>query len=94
MPKYSDTDAARYLLNAGARPLEGYKNANAKWKSKCAKCGKEIFPTLANILNGHAACVYCSGRKVHPEDAKHQLSSMLDKHAKRYTEVISLEVAN
>ena len=70
MPRYSDTDAARYLLNAGARPLEGYKNANAKWKSKCAKCGKEIFPTLANILNGHAACVYCSGRKVHPEDAK------------------------
>ena len=27
-------------------------------------------------------------------NAKHQLSSMLDKHAKRYTEVISLEVAN
>ena len=27
-------------------------------------------------------------------NAKHQLSSMLDKHAKRYTEVISLELAN
>jgi hypothetical protein len=27
-------------------------------------------------------------------NAKHQLSSMLDKHAKRYSEVTSLEVAN
>jgi DNA-directed RNA polymerase subunit RPC12/RpoP len=70
MSKYSHKEAANKLRAAGASPIDTYSNANTRWRSKCLKCKREIFPTLANILNGHAACVYCSGKKVHPDDAK------------------------
>jgi hypothetical protein len=67
--KTNSKAAIQLMIKAGAKPLEDYVNNRHKWKCKCLKCGKEIYPAYANVVQGHSACVYCAGKKTHPDDA-------------------------
>lgn len=57
------------MKKAGVVPLEPYVSNSKPWRSKCKKCKREVSPSFGNVKNGHAACVYCAGKKVHPDDA-------------------------
>ena len=58
------------MKKSGVIPLEPYVSSSKPWLCKCLKCKKEVTPTYGNIRSGHAACVYCAGKKVHPIDAE------------------------
>ena len=57
------------MKKAGVIPLEPYTSSKEPWLCKCLKCKREVSPSFGNVKNGHAACVYCAGKKVHPDDA-------------------------
>src|SRR5581483_5083465 len=61
--------AAAVMRAAGVEPLEPYKNVMTPWRSRCSRCGKTVTPTLSNVKSGHAACGYCAGKLVDPQDA-------------------------
>ena len=65
----SELNAIEIMKAAGVLPIDSYTNVKSPWRSKCLSCGKEVTPTLGNVKQGHAACVYCSKKKTHPEDA-------------------------
>jgi hypothetical protein len=65
----SHVDAAKIMAQAGMKPLVLYKGIKTKWKCKCLVCKKITYPTLGNVIQGHEACAYCTGRKVDPKDA-------------------------
>jgi hypothetical protein len=50
-------------------PAELYKNTSTPWRCRCLTCGREVTPRLGNVRVGHAACGYCAGLMVHPEEA-------------------------
>ncbi len=54
------TKAKKLFIKAKLMPLEPYKNANTKWKSRCMTCNEIVYPTYGNISMGHSGCVYCS----------------------------------
>lgn len=62
--------AIRIMLDHGLKPLVSYKNSNAKWKSKCTKCKKIVYPTFGSVQFTDSKCQYCAGNKVDPKDAK------------------------
>jgi recombinational DNA repair protein (RecF pathway) len=72
----SEDLAIEIMKSAGVLPLDRYKNGNSPWRSKCLTCGKEVQPTLGNIKQGHASCVYCSKKKTHPDDAILKMKSV------------------
>jgi hypothetical protein len=70
LPRRLDSKKALLIIQkAGMKPLEPYVNTRHKWKSKCLVCKKITYPQLTNIVSGHKACAYCSGKKVHENDA-------------------------
>lgn len=66
----SHQDAVEIMISANMKPLVPYEGVKAKWKSKCLVCLKVTYPALGNVLAGHKACAYCTGRKVDPKDAE------------------------
>ena len=62
--------AIQVMLDHGYQPLVPYKGSNAKWKCKCLKCAKIIYPTFGSVQYGDTQCEYCAGNKVDPKDAK------------------------
>lgn len=52
--------ALEIFANAGAKPLEKYKNVDTPVKSLCLKCGLEIAPRISFLKKGHAACRRCA----------------------------------
>lgn len=56
--------AIRFMLDHGLKPLVSYKNSNAKWKSKCTKCKKIVYPTFGSVQFTDSKCEYCAGNKV------------------------------
>ena len=67
--KLNPEAAFKVMLLAGLKPLVPYKNSSSKWKSRCLNCKKIVSPTYSAIQQGQGSCVYCSGKKVDPEDA-------------------------
>ena len=63
-------DAEATMLAAGVRPMEPYPNSRSPWKCQCLTCGREVKPSYGHVRDGHQACAYCSGRKVHTADAE------------------------
>lgn len=57
------------MKKAGVIPLEPYTSSSKPWRCRCIKCKREVSPSFGNVKSGHAACVYCAGRKVHPDEA-------------------------
>jgi recombinational DNA repair protein (RecF pathway) len=61
--------AAANMMNALLEPLAPYPGGKTKWKSKCMKCGKIVYPNYGDILRGDGGCKYCGGHFIEPEDA-------------------------
>jgi len=62
MPKRQDPkEADRIMRDAGAIPLEPYTNSQTRWKCRCKKCKKIIYPSLAPIKSrGISPCQKCA----------------------------------
>jgi len=67
--KVDPDEAFEFMISKGLKPLEPYKRADGKWKCRCIKCLKLVTPTYSTLKQGAAGCIYCSGRKVDPQDA-------------------------
>ena len=67
--RISKNTAVQIMAEAGMKPLEPYINSKHPWKAKCLVCKKITSPMLANIIQGHAGCAFCTGHKVDPKDA-------------------------
>jgi hypothetical protein len=61
--KLSEKEAVKRMLKADLYPLEPYKSAVTKWKSKCLKCGKKCSPKLNAISSGQGGCINCGYKK-------------------------------
>jgi hypothetical protein len=58
--RYSHDEATEIMLKAGYEPLETYVNSMEKWKCKCFKCGRTVYPTFHNINGGIGGCIFCA----------------------------------
>jgi len=56
----SKKETSEMMLKAKLKPLEAYKGMHNRWKCKCLKCGKIVYPTLGNVSTGHSGCRYCA----------------------------------
>jgi hypothetical protein len=52
------------MRQAKLQPLEPYKATHSKWKCKCLKCGKTVYPAYAYIQQGQSGCRYCATRGI------------------------------
>ena len=57
-------DAVDLMRKSKLKPLEKYKSSKTKWKCKCLKCGKTVFPTYQDILQGQGGCRYCAEKGI------------------------------
>lgn len=70
MAKRIDPDEAIFTMRqADLEPVTNFIAGHLPWKCICLKCKKTVSPSYANVRNGHAGCVYCSGKAVDPKDA-------------------------
>jgi recombinational DNA repair protein (RecF pathway) len=67
--KVDPEEAFAFMESKGLTPLEPYKRADGQWKCRCKVCLKLVTPTYSTLKQGAAGCIYCSGRKVDPQDA-------------------------
>ena len=67
--KVDPQEAFDFMVSKGLTPLEPYKRADGQWKCRCIKCLKLVTPTYSTLKQGAAGCIYCSGKKVDPQDA-------------------------
>jgi recombinational DNA repair protein (RecF pathway) len=67
--KVDPKEAFDFMISKGLEPLEPYKRADSKWKCRCTRCLKLVTPTYSTLKQGAAGCIYCSGKKVDPQDA-------------------------
>jgi hypothetical protein len=69
--RLSVDDAEAFMRDHGAEPLDPYPgHVNEPWRCQCLTCGHEVRPRLATVRDrGANPCVYCSGKRVDPEDA-------------------------
>lgn len=59
--RIDDTEALKKLIGSGYNPIgERPSDSRGKWKSVHIKCGRVVYPTLSNIIQGHGACRYCA----------------------------------
>lgn len=58
--RYTNEEASEVMRQGGYEPLEPYVSSETKWKCKCFKCGKQVYPTFHNINAGIGGCIYCA----------------------------------
>jgi recombinational DNA repair protein (RecF pathway) len=58
--KVDPNDAVKIMIKAKLKPLTPYKSHDTKWKCKCLKCGKVVFPRYDSIKTGQGGCIYCA----------------------------------
>lgn len=68
--RFTQKEAREQLMEFGYRPMEKYKSAHSKWKSRCLQCDNIVYPKLSLLRSGQGGCVYCSNRKVDLGEAK------------------------
>jgi DNA-directed RNA polymerase subunit RPC12/RpoP len=56
---------------AGLEPLVPYPGSAVKWKCRCNKCGKTVYPLHSSIKHGRGGCVHCGLKAAH---AKQRMS--------------------
>jgi hypothetical protein len=52
--------AIQTMQKSGLEPLTNYTRADAKWRCKCQRCNKIVFPTLSHIKMGQLGCKSCA----------------------------------
>ena len=68
--KVDEKDAILVMLKKNLEPLDPYKNARTKWKCKCLKCNKTVYPIYDSVRRGNGGCIYCAkGQYVDPTEA-------------------------
>jgi recombinational DNA repair protein (RecF pathway) len=68
--KLDPKDAEEEMRMANLEPLEPFKSSKSKWKCKCMKCNKVVYPYHTAIKQGRGGCIYCAkGQYVDPEEA-------------------------
>jgi hypothetical protein len=68
--KVDEADAVKIMLKAKLQPLEPYKGNKPRWKCKCLRCNKTVFPSYNAIQRGQSGCKYCAGKVVSQAQAK------------------------
>lgn len=91
MSKKTDPKVAEaVMLKAGLQPKEAYKSALSKWKCKCLKCKKIVYPQYNTIQQGHGGCRPCSygksglSHRITEKDAKSRLKKQKLQLAGKY----------
>jgi hypothetical protein len=64
VPKLEPEMVEKVMLKAGLKPSEPYIKANARWKCKCLKCNRTVYPSYNQIQQGGGGCPYCAKTKV------------------------------
>jgi hypothetical protein len=67
--KVTAEEAKSFFIRKGIEPIDRFPGPAKPWKSRCLKCKHIISPSLGNVRKTKKVCVYCSGKKVHPDDA-------------------------
>lgn len=57
------------MRDAGYEPLEPYQSLKHKWRCTHRNCGREVTPTLGQILRGQGGCKFCARVYVDPAAA-------------------------
>jgi hypothetical protein len=58
--RISNEEAHELMTTKGlALPLEEYPGAHNRWKCKCIRCGKIVYPRLSKVNSGQSACKSC-----------------------------------
>jgi hypothetical protein len=63
-------EAEEIMRSSGAIPLEPFPGANPPWKCRCAACARTITPRYSTVKKGVAACKYCKGAALDPQEAE------------------------
>jgi|694.fasta_scaffold154688_2 hypothetical protein len=67
--RIDDSDAIGVMERAGLKPLEPFPGRKTPWKCLHIACGREVRPLYSVVQSGGGGCVYCSGGRIHPDDA-------------------------
>ena len=67
--RIDDSDAIGVMERAGLKPLEPFPGRKTPWKCLHIACGREVKPLYSVVQSGGGGCVYCSGGRIHPDDA-------------------------
>jgi hypothetical protein len=67
--RIDDSDAEDVMIRAGLNPLEPFPGRLKPWKCMHVSCGREVTPLYSTVRSGIGGCVYCSGGRIHPDDA-------------------------
>jgi len=58
--RVSNVQAEKVMIKAKLKPLLPYTTSKKKWKCRCLKCGKIVYPNYSHIVQGVGGCRYCS----------------------------------
>ena len=67
--RIDDEDAHGVMERAGLKTLEPFPGRKKPWKCIHVACGREVQPLYSTVQSGNSGCVYCSGGRIHPDDA-------------------------
>lgn len=67
--RIDDSDAIGVMERAGLTPLEQFPGRKKPWRCLHVACGREVMPLYSVVQSGGGGCVYCSGGRIHPDDA-------------------------
>ena len=67
--RIDDSDAAGVMERAGLTPIELFPGRKKPWRCIHTACGREVQPLYSVVQSGGGGCVYCSGGRIHPDDA-------------------------
>jgi hypothetical protein len=67
--RIDDSDANGVMERAGLKPLEPFPGRKKAWKCLHVACGREVTPLYSTVQSGNGGCIYCSGGRIHPDDA-------------------------
>lgn len=68
--RIDDSDAEAVMIGAGLTPLEPFPGRLRPWRCLHVECGREVQPLYSTVQSGNRGCVYCTGGRIHPDDAK------------------------
>jgi hypothetical protein len=67
--KVDAVDAIALVKENGFTPLKPYPGGNSKWLSVCSVCSHQVEIRYSSVKAGFG-CKYCTGKEIHPDDAK------------------------
>jgi hypothetical protein len=57
--RVSSAQAEKIMIKAKLKPLAPYTTGKKKWKCRCLKCRKIVYPNYSQIAQGVGGCRYC-----------------------------------